>query len=146
MKAIKCFLILLIFLAVSSCNLFRTSGASSRIETEGSYSIVSQSEFSNEQEKKPISKIEGYVFDDYSKNHVSYGFVLSIENDQYHTTIDSVGYFSLLLPPGTYQFKITSVGNKDLVTNPIKLNENTQTQLKIFLGSDIMYESEKKPK
>lgn len=71
---------------------------------------------------------------------------MSIENDQYHTTIDSVGYFSLLLPSGTYQFKITSVGNKDLVTDPIKLNENTQTQLKIFLGSDIMYESEKKPK
>lgn len=75
MKAIKCFSFLLIFLAVSSCNLFRTSGASNRIETEGSYSIVSQSEFSNEQGEKPISKIEGYVFDDYSKNHVSYGFV-----------------------------------------------------------------------
>ncbi|MEL7005564.1 MAG: hypothetical protein AAFN93_22960, partial [Bacteroidota bacterium] len=120
MKGIKYFLFFLIFIAVSSCNLFRTSAASSRIETEGSYSIVSQSEFSNELVKKSTSKIEGYVFDDYSKNHVSYGFVLSIENAQYHTTIDSAGYFSLLLPHGTYQLKITSVGNKDLVTGPIK--------------------------
>lgn len=144
MKAIKYFSILLIFLAVSSCNLFRKSGASNHIETESSYNIVSQSEFLSE-EGEPRSKIEGYVFDDYSKNHVSYGFVLSAENDQYRTTIDSVGYFGLLLPPGTYQFKISSVGNKDLVTEPIKLDENTQTQLKIFLGSDIMYDSEKKP-
>jgi hypothetical protein len=54
-----------------------------------------------------------------------------------------MGYFSLLLPSGTYRFKITSVGNKDLITGPIELNENTQTQLEVYLGSDIMYESEK---
>ncbi|GIV44935.1 MAG: hypothetical protein KatS3mg035_2111 [Bacteroidia bacterium] len=144
MKATKCFSILLIFLLVSSCNLFRTSGTSSRIETEGSYTIVSQSTFSSKQ-GEPTSKIEGYVFDDYSKNPVSYGFVISIENDQYRTIIDSLGYFNLILPPGTYKFKFSSVGNKELVTEPIRLNENTQTQLKVYLGSDIMYKSEKKP-
>lgn len=145
MQAAKFFSNFLVFLFVSSCTLFKKSGTNGRIQTEGSYIIVSQSIFSIEQ-KEPKSKIEGYVFDDFSKNPVSYGFVLSIENDQYQTKIDSVGYFSLLLPPGMYKFKISSVGSKNLVTEPIKLFENTQTQLKIFLGSDIMYESEKKQK
>lgn len=143
MQAAKLFSILLIFLFVSSCTLFKKSRSSGRIETEGSYTIVSQSAFSSEQEKLS-SKIEGFVFDDNSKVPVSYGFVFSIDDNQYRTTIDSVGYFYLLLPPGMYQFKITSVGNKDLVTEPIRLNENTQTQLKVYLGSDIMYQSGKK--
>ncbi len=143
MQAAKFISILLIFLFVSSCTLFKKSRSSGRIETKGSYTILSQSAFSSEQEKLS-SKIEGFVFDDYSKVPVSYGFVFSIDDNQYRTTIDSAGYFYLLLPPGMYQFKITSVGNKDLVTEPIRLNENTQTQLKVYLGSDIMYQSDKK--
>lgn len=144
MEAIKHLAILLIVLSVSSCSIFRKSSANSRIETESSYRIVSQTEYiGNEGESK--TKIEGYVFDDYSREPVSYGYVFSIENDQYRTSIDSTGYFSLLLPSGTYSFKITSVGNKNLVTEPIKLSDSTKTQLKIYLGSDIMYETERKP-
>lgn len=143
MQTAKFISILLIFLFVSSCTLFTKSRSCGRIETKGSYTIVSQSAFSSEQEKLS-SKIEGFVFDEYSKVPVSYGFVFSIDDNQYRTTIDSVGYFYLLLPPGMYKFKITSVGNKDIVTEPIRLNENTQTQLNVYLGSDIMYQSDKK--
>jgi hypothetical protein len=143
MQAAKNFSILLVFLFVSSCNLFKKGGSGGRIETEGSYIVVGQSTFSSGQEKLS-SKIEGFVFDDYSKTSLSCGFVFTIDDTQYRTIIDSAGYFYMLLTPGTYQFKITSVGNKDLVTEPIRLNDNTQTQFKVYLGSDIMYQSGKK--
>ena len=125
-------------LVVSSCNLFISLKTRNHIETEGSYVVVSKSIYSSKQ-GEPTCKVEGNVFDDYTKYPVNYGWVTLLENDQYKAQIDSLGYFNLLLPPGTYKLKFSSAGNKEFITEPIRLNENTRTQLKVYLGSDIMY-------
>lgn len=80
MRTIKHYTFLLIVLSVSSCSVFRKSIADNHIETEGSYEIVSQKKYITN-EGEPNNKIEGYVFDDYSREPVSYGYVFSIENN-----------------------------------------------------------------
>ena len=127
-------------LLMGSCSLFKKSTSNSRIEPKGSYIIVSQTKLS--QNKEFIGEIEGYVFDDYSKTPISYGYVVSVDKESYKTTIDSVGYFQISLPPNTYKLKITSVGNKELTTDTIRVREGFTTRLDVYLGSDIMFEKE----
>lgn len=68
-------------------------------------------------------------------------FEIWIENSDYRTTNDTIGYYSLKMPPGTYTIKCQSTGNNwerliERVKN-IDILKNTKTEIDFFIGYTI---------
>lgn len=100
------------------------------ITTNGRYKIVGQHAISLKG-----AQVQGQVFDEYSKEAVSYGH-LSFNDSVSHTLIDSLGFFNHYVEAGRYQIGVYSVGNKDFHIKNLKLEEGTCTVMKIYLGTE----------
>ena len=119
---------------MSGCLLIKKSTSNSRIETFGSYEIISQTKL--EIGKK--GKIQGNIFDKRKGRIIPYGRIWI--NEDTILAIDSLGSFEVTLSPNSYKFKLWSLGYKEITTDTIRIKENTVTQLNVYLGTSIIFE------
>ena len=129
-----------LFFVLSTCSLIRKNGISQHIKTEGKYKILSSEKDTSI--SLDSSLVIGYVLDEYSKSPVSYGYATLLNHNTKGILIDSSGNFKLRVIPGEYKLKISSFSNIDLITDTIVLNNGYKTKIKIFLGSNIMYDTD----
>ena len=74
------------------------------------------------------------MFDECTKIPISWGVVVINSDVANRTFIDTSGYFSISVAPGTYELKFGSPGNFDLITDSIRIKQNSQISLRVFLG------------
>ena len=131
--------ITLLAFITSSCSVFKTHPRrdSSSITTPGRYVIESQTYYKNV-EDTTMSMIEGYVFDARTNVLEGYGSVRMNNDHQIGTWVDSSGYFSLLVMPGTYKVNFYHAGHNALTIDSISVKQNSKVSLRAFLGSDVI--------
>jgi len=126
-------------LITSSCSVFKTHPRrdSSDVIVGGRYVVESQNNYINLVDTA-MSKIEGYVLDARTNVLEGYGGVRLNNDHQIGTWVDSSGYFSLLVMPGTYQVNFYHAGHNALTIDSISVKQNSKVSLRAFLGSHVI--------
>ncbi|MBK6482166.1 MAG: hypothetical protein IPG01_03300 [Chitinophagaceae bacterium] len=133
---LRLFVIVIFMFGINSCRIFHISG-SNTIITEGQYTILSLKENGL---LKDSCLITGYIFDRRINYPVEHVFIRLNEQKMLSET-DSMGYFSIKCNPGIYILKVISAGYFTLETSPIDLKPNTVLEMKIDLGSEVQFET-----
>lgn len=131
--------ILSLLLVSFSCSILKKNNNNGGVDTKGKYEIINRKKITTTENN--LALVSGHVFDEHSKKAISYGYVIAKNQEDIKTTIDSTGHFQLSLPSGSYEFKISSVGNKDLTTNSIVIQSNEEVVMNVYLGTSIIYET-----
>lgn len=132
--------IILISIIIGGCNVFHCKSAKSHwVLTKGHYIIESQVSFSKDSIGEN-SIIRGVIYDEYTGYINPYGYCKPfLNNDSSFARIDSIGNFELMIKSGKQRIGFYQ-GNSSLVTDTINFERNSITTMRVYMGSNIMYD------
>lgn len=102
---------------------------------EGSYEVIRQEKYEVGGEN---ALVVGSVYDKRTGTPLGYTSI-HIKEIEKGVLADTLGRFSFEVPSGIYKIEVSMVGNSVLITEPIKLESDTRTEIRFNLGTVVEY-------